>query len=441
MEEKTITLSLKTLIRECALDNNLDFEHQSYFSLKNRENVHEVFRYQKFNEDFCDTLVCYRTEKDLVGFVRPSYEEFLKKIARYLNIELEEEIKDEEELTKRLLERVKTLSKISSEQELKEEFPLISKDLNDGRNYLRSLEKLRKQEKITNERFVSGEHYFYGCALKRGLSNFLKTQTVAYKRFIIERKKYQEKIKETSFNAYIKENFDMEKFYLYVMHEYLNQAEKTQDNAERKKYVDLVEKYFSSTKDKGVSITIEGMKITRKELELRLSHLKDRISSQKRMVDWIILPEGRDYQKVSQEETSGRALKMTKEEVERLKAKGERKRAFYESTPYLAKAIGLKRYHGYIAYIYENGEVILDREYMDKYPSTAIGNAIYNMRIRNFEQLSRCDKKTLMKDSRVKRISHKKGWEEKAKEIIEKKAAEEEKEETKQMVKRLRRRA
>ena len=79
MEEKTVDLSLTTLMKECSINPNLVLEHQSYFRLKNRKNVHEVFRYKKFNDDFVDTVSCYRKEGELIGIIRPSYDEFLRK--------------------------------------------------------------------------------------------------------------------------------------------------------------------------------------------------------------------------------------------------------------------------------------------------------------------------------------------------------------------------
>ena len=439
MEEMTVTLSVDTLIRECAKNPHLEEEHKTFFRLKNRENIHSTFRYQKFNEDFIDQVTCYRKENDLVGQIRPSYDEFEEKIARYLNAEIAG--KGEEEKTKQLLERVTLLENIQTEKELKENFPLIAKDLNDGRSYIRSLEKLRKQEKIGKDEYMRGEHYFYSCALKRGLKNFLKTQSIAYKRFIHQRHQYKEKVETTTYNAYIKKHFNLDKFYLYVMHEYLKKAETSKNRVEIKKYIELVERYFNSPYYKECEIEVEETKVRPIDLKIRIYNLREYLNSQKKMLDWIILPEGKDYKRVEgSKKEKVQKTKMTKDQVEKLRSIGEKKKAFYEEAPYIAKAIGLKKYHGYIAYIFANGEVILDREYSKTSPSTATGNAIYNMRIENFCLLSRNTKKSLMTDPRVLRLSHKAGWEEKIRKIIERPATQEEEEKTKALVKRLKKR-
>ena len=86
MEEKTVSLSLGTIIRECSLNPNLSMDHYYYFMSRNRENVHDVFRYRKFNDDFIDRVDCFNDGTNLVGRIRPSYDVFLGKLVRILNL-------------------------------------------------------------------------------------------------------------------------------------------------------------------------------------------------------------------------------------------------------------------------------------------------------------------------------------------------------------------
>ena len=116
MEEKAVDLSLETLIRECSLNPVLGREHFYYFSLRNRENIHEIFKYKKFNDDFTDKLSVYRRDDYIIGMIRPSYEEFLKKIITLLNAKVQPRQKDDEKLTEILLKRVQVLSEIQSKQ-------------------------------------------------------------------------------------------------------------------------------------------------------------------------------------------------------------------------------------------------------------------------------------------------------------------------------------
>lgn len=437
MEEKTVSLSLGTILRECSLNQDLMQEHFYYFSLTNRENLHEVFRYKKFNDDFVDHVDCFNDGQYVVGVIRPSYDEFLEKLVRLLNLPVKGVIKDDDTLTKRLLERVNVLASIKSESELKNEFPLLAKDLYDGRRYLADLQKMKQQEGYSEEQFASGEHYYYGCAMKKSLPNFILTQTKLYTRFVTQRAEVKEKMQNTSFNGYIKQNMDLDKFYMYVIHEYLVKAEGLKDHEEIKKYVDLVDRYLNSSRKKDFTITTDsGMKVDYNNIVKRVNNLKRILNDNSSLVDWVIIPEGRDLSKVRQEGEAKQTL-MSFEELEKLRQKGERKRAFYETTPYLVKAIGLRKYHGYIAYVYENAEVILDREYIPQAPSSAEGDAIYNLRVADFEELSKLDKQVLMHHPRVGRMNHSKTWEQRLSKIIAREATEDEKIESHQLVKKL----
>mgnify|MGYP000839064814 CR=1 FL=1 len=151
----------------------------------------------------------------------------------------------------------------------------------------------------------------------------------------------------------------------------------------------------------------------------------------------IIDLKGKEYKEVQTKEKEKKEIKLKQEEVRRLKSLGERKSTFYESTDYLVKAVGLRRYSGYVAYIYKNGEVILDRKYNKDYPTTASGDAIYNMKAINFEALSKLDKVSLRKKKEVKRMIHRNNWEDRVRKIIEKEGTKEDIESAKTLVKKL----
>ncbi len=440
MEEKTVSLSLGTILRECSLNPNLMMDHFYYFSLKNRENIHEIFRYKKFNDDFISHVDCFNSGEHLVGMIRPSYDEFLNKLVRLLNVNIKGKIVDDDALTKVLLQRVELLKQITTEAQLSKEFPLLYKDLKDGRKYYNDLQKLRKQEGYSEEQYASGEHYYYSCAMKKSLPNFVKTQGELYTRFVTKRGELKEKQQSMAFNGYLAKNFDIDKLYMIVIHEYLVKAETSKDKDEINKYINLVERYLSSNRRKDFTITTDSnIKIDYDMIIKRLSNLKRIVSENSSLVEWVLIPEGKVLKRVKKDsDQEAKVTVMNFEEIERLRRLGERKSAFYETTPYLVKAIGLRKYHGYIAYVYENGEVILDREYNPENPHTAIDNAIYNLKVTDFETLSKYDKQVLMKHPRVGRMNHTPTWEERVSKVIYREATEEEKEESKQLVKRLR---
>lgn len=439
MEEKTVSLSLKTILRECSLNPNLFLDEFYHIGLKNRENIHSVFKYRKFNDDFVERVDCFNDGSNPIGMIRPSYDEFLTRLVILLNLPIKGKIVDDEHLTELLLQRVEVLKHISSYRELQLEFPLLYKDLKDGRRYYDDLQRLKTQEGKKTDQFVSGEHYYYGCGMKKSLPNFVETQSEVYRRFVVQRHELQQLQQQTAFNGFLSPRIDKDKLFLYVMHEYLVKAEGSQDKKEIEKYISLTEKCLASCKKRDFFITTDsGVKITFTDIMNRLEHLKLFVHDNCSLVEWILIPEGKDYSKVqSSPKHESRVTLMNYEEIQRLQEKGSRKKAFYESTPYLLKVIGLRKYRGYVGWIYENGEVFLDRKYDPEKPSTAEGDAIINLNVENFEVMSQWDKQRLRKDPRVGIMYHSSTWESRVSKKINRPATPEESIASHQLVKRL----
>ena len=258
------------------------------------------------------------------------------------------------------------------------------------------------------------------------------------------RHKLKEKYDNTRFNSYIKNNFDLNKLSMFIVHEYLCACEVSNDRSEIISYLEKVELYLKNKKlDKSVSIfTDTGIEINYDVIEERIASIKNRLKATESTVNWVLIPRGRDFKKVGKSKTTkARTTLMNYKEIEELQKVGNAKNSFYEKTNYKAKVVGLGKYKGYIGYIYENGEVILDMEYDDNRPKTAKGNAIYNMYVSDFEDLSRQSKKTLQKDPRVKRFCHVSNWQDKVKDIIKREASESDKHNTSVLIKRLKRKA
>ena len=442
MEREIANLSLHTLIRECSKDPQEARKHYSYFEMVNRSRIHEVFAYKKFNDDFIDNLTVYNNGEYLIGRIRPCYDEFIAKLMIILNVKPLGKVADDDSLTRILLERVEVLKSITSEIELKHEFPYLYKDLQDGRRYIRNIEAQRDfdDNKEREEELADKEHYYYSCGLRRSLTNFVRTQSEVYKRFIERRHELKEKQASTSYNGYIVNNFDMNKVYMYTMHEYLRICEKSNDEELIKFYLRLIDKYLESDKDKNCYIiTDENIRVDISSILIRIENLKRRISDNSNVVEWILVPEGKDYKRVRIVETKHeeKPFIFNYEEVQRLKNIGAKKKTFYEATPYIAKAVGLRRYRGYVAYIYANGKVILDREYNEDNPKTAVENAAYIIEARDFEELSKKEKPELIRDPKAQRKYHTKNFESKLTEIIENQGTKKEQEEAKQLVLRL----
>lgn len=442
MERAIANLSLNTLIRECSKNPQEARNLYGFFDSINRERIHEAFSYKKFNDDFIDNVTCYNDGKYQIGVIRPCYEEFLCKLILLLNVKVTKPLIDNDDLTKKLYERLEVLKSITSEIELRKEFPFLYKDLQDGRRFIKGVEAQREfdDEKKFEEELAEKEHYYYSCGMRRSLSNFVKTQAEVYRRFIDKRHELKQKQENTSYNGYIVKHFDMNRVYMYTMHEYLKICEKSNDKELIKFYIDLIERYLRSDKDKRVSIiTDENIRVDISSIIIRLENIKKRVSDNSNLVEWVLIPEGRDYKRVIKNEkpSEDKMLIFNYEEIQRLRQLGEKKKTFYEGTPYIAKAVGLRKYRGYIAYIYANGKVILDREYNDDNPKSAVDNAAYIIDAKDFEELSREEKPELIKNPKASRKYHTDTFEARIKTIINKPGTEEQQEEAKQLVHRL----
>ena len=433
-EVKTVDISLDTIIRECSLNKDLSFEHYIYFNLSNRELIHEIFKYKKFNNDFTNKISCYSTSSSIIGRIRPSYDYFLSELIKIMNLKYDGG--DDELLTKRLLERLDILTNIKNEKELKKEFPLLYKDLIDGRKYYNGLISLYS---INGEYEVqSKEHYYYSCGLKKNLKNFVKTQSVMYKRYICDRKKLKEKQENFSFNPYLRKYFDKDKLMLYIIDKYISYCETSSEQAKIRYIMNKIEMYIKSYDYSKYYVIYNdnNEKVDINSINHRYNLLNEKLSDKN--VGWILIPKGKTLSKV-RKRGKERTLFMSTKDIELLKKVGEAKEVFYESSNYIAKVVGLGKYKGYVGYIYENGEVILDMQYDSKKPKTAKGNAAYNMAVDDFEELSKKNKQQLINNPKVKRICHKNNWTDQIRPIIERKATEEEKNKTKELIKRLKR--
>ena len=433
----TVQLSLDTLIRECSKTNIPKDDLFLKFRAWNRENVHEVFKYRKFNFDFIDYVTLYNDGEHVLGFIGPCYDDFLMNICRFLGVRKHKETKDDQDLTNRLLERIERLRNVRSEYELRREFPVLYDDLVQGRNYIREVEQMPLETTEEQERYSDMRHYYYACGLRYRLDRFIQTQAEVYTRFVTRRQEYKELIQNKSFNTFFRNNFDMDKVAMLAVHRYLLCCEDATDEETYDKYMNLINLYLTSNYNKDVAIVTTGGKIVNKRtIEERLQKLKKRHPEKEVLAGWELVPEGKEDRKITQT-GAPRTLFMREEDVDALRRAGHRKEDFYAKSAYTAKVIGLEKYKGYVGYIYPNGEVLLDREYQEESPKSDKENAIYNMKVGDFETLSRLDKTVLRKHPKVGRIYHSKNWEKKAQAIVDRLGTLEDQIEVVQLVKKL----
>lgn len=420
--KKVIDFDLKSFIHSCANYNVDENKFYNYFEEKSKENIKEVFKYSKFNENFNENLTNYVDDTHCIGFITPSYDEFIKKILLQLNANSIEEVK----------ERITLLSHIIKEDELAVQFPYLFRDLQDGRKYMRTIEKREKEENIE---LKEEKHYFYSCAMRRGLDNYIEKQAELYNRFYNNRNEYKELVESKYYNNLIRSNCDLEKIALFFGHNYVKKIQDTHNLLEQKRYLELMKKLILSGYVSNKKIYLDETIINIDYIEEQYQILKWNNENDSRKVTWIILPEGK--KDISKEDITNTHSKivLSEEELNILREKGKEKTDFYNNSNYLIKVVGRLNTNGYIAYIYKNGKVLLDTEYNIDNPESAVGNALYCMEAKNFLKLSKLDKTTLRKNPEVKRIIHSKNWLEKASNVINIEPNENTEEEVKQLVK------
>ncbi len=454
----TVNIDLNKLIDICSNHEKSKEELLNDFKSINEKNIHKIFSYRKFNDDFSDKVTCYSDGKRVIGTICPSYVEFLNKLFDILNVNPNLRYliaRDDDNLGDVLKARIEILNSISDEESLRNNFPIIYKDLQDGRKCINDIRKKRRELKKNNtiseeerikeeENLKKQEEKFYKRAMSPGLyakrkhDGFIYKQVVLYTRFVENRKKYKELINKTNYNKYFRENFDIDKVALYVVNGYLKAIDARSKRKTQLKYYDLVEKFLKSPDfDRGKMIIIDGETINYDAIQKKAKDAYNKINRVNIHVEWELLPTGKGYDIVKDSDNVKKRIPMSQEDKDKLTKVGREINDFYMHTNYSAKAIGLKTFAGYFAYIYPNGVVVLDKDFKEGYPTTAEG-AIYIMKAKDFELLSGIGKTELMYHPLLLAHKyHRNEWKPKIEAYINQEGTEEEKEDTKLLIKRM----
>jgi len=454
----TINIDLNKLIDICSNGRKTKEELLETFNIMNDKNIHQVFKYRKFNDGFIDKITCYNDGDKIIGTMCPSYKEFLEKIFTILNVNPKLKYligKDDQDLEDVLKARIDVLLNLQDEAMLSREFPVLYRTLQDGRNARHDIDRrkseLKKNTTISQEerekqkeKLIKEEKHLHRCALSPAFvskdknHSFIHLQAELYTRFVERRKEYKKLIEQNDYNKYICKNFDIDKIALYVVYGYLNAIDAYTDRDKQLKYYHLVELYLNNPAvKKDVEIFVDGIDINYDLISNRAKAAQKKLNRVDIKVEWELLPTGSGYDSVTSGDTTKRRVPMSEEKVKELITIGKEQTEFFMNTNYSAKAIGLKKFAGYFAYIYPNGVVVLDKDFREKYPTTAEG-AIYVMRARDFELLSGIGKTDLIKHPFLLGHKYHRGdWKTKINAYINPEGTKEEQEEAKQLIKKM----
>lgn len=429
-------INVKELNEVCALPNR-KFATETHYNLANREMVHEVFGYQKYHDDFATNIRYVYDGKNFIGTFKPSYDEFLRTIIKTLNLKSDRVFLDDEELTKKPLERIDILTGMQDRKELRGEFPEINNLLTEAQEYWEELEK-EKNNPVYKEEYEDEKHYFFACGLRaegrrKGFDGIVPAQAKVYERFVTKREQYKKLIEKYSYDKYMQDNYDINKLAMYMAHKYLSICEQSPASYKTiRKYTDLISRYlYESRYAKDAYIKVNGAYINYDNIKTRyneqINRMKNLIETGK--VPWVIVPEGELEKYVKRGLDPQRSYIVTDEELERIKKAKQDKIDFYGKNEPLLKVYGDEDFRGYIAYIYKNGEVLLD--------TISLDNAIYHIPARYFEMVSGLDKQKLMKHPAAKRLYHSGNWQSRAQKIIDQEGTEEEQLQAQDLVDRI----
>ena len=420
----------------------------SFRKLRNiyRSKINYLLNYNKLDEDFFNTLKIYGDSDHFIGLFKLNKDEYIKKLQKILNTETNSYDYNDKEITRILEEKVKTLETISNLEELKKEFPYIAKDYEKGLEMHKKISTLKDfidpqaddyEEQM--KELKSLERYYYNCGLRFYFPYFITEQAKLYKNFIKNKDKVANYCEHSSLSSQMFDGINQEKLELLLCNTYLDKIDKSDNLEEVFMLVKMCEEYFIKTVHTDKVINMDnGKVISYKNLVKRYKKiLKEYNIESKCFVNWEILPEGEDLDKVHVKSDPRVFRELSEEEINKLKKANQRKINFFNDSYYLGRALGDSYFRGYIAFFYPNGEVLMDTLADENNLKSAIGDAMYNVSIYDFVELSKLDKKTLRSTGRAKKIVHRGNWEERAKAIISTPADEKSIEDTKKLIKSL----
>ncbi len=410
-----------------------------------RSKINYLLDYNKLGDDFFKSLKVYGDSTHFIGLFRLNKDEFIKKLQYYLNTGTTITDYDDKVLNKLLEERVSRLEQIRNIKELREEFPEIAKDFDEGIKMDQKIRMIDSLDDTTEEnRNINGElsnlrRYYYNCGLRYSFPYFINEQTKLYKNFVKYKDKVANYCEHSSLSYQMFDGINEEKLELLLCHNYLLKMENSNDIEEIFLLTKMCEEYFIKTVHTDKVIAMEdGKVISYKNLVRRYKNILRKYNIESKcFVNWEILPEGEDLDRVHQVREPRRYKELSEEEIRKLREANRRKINFFNDNYYLGRALGDSYFRGYVAFFYPNGEVLMDTLVDESNLKGAIGDAMYNISIYDFIELSKLDKKTLRSTGRASKIVHRGNWEERAKAIISKPADEKSISDTKKLIKSL----
>ena len=452
-----LELSIKTLINECASDKDQLTNELKVLRELYRDKVIFEAGYTKANEYFFDTLRIVTSYKTAESRLCISPIPFITKLKNILGVDNPSTDFNDQVLYQELLSRVKVLGNIVSPEELKANFPAIYADYELSTKSYAQIKTYERNHPIPRSTEVKDKidrqyRLYRNFALDSDFCSFIVKQARMYRNLVVKRQFIEGYANRTQLNPAMFSGLDKEKFELYLADRYLETAIASDDKDEKQRCIYYIATYIRETKVSKVTIKNDsGQKVSFNQLVRRykkflqsntnirpldeprenfrnyhINHVQNHVNKYFfTNVNWQIVPPGKeedlDKAVISSLNRKYNYLSPSEREKRILERYGiyERKIRFYESSGYVQKVYGRNTFTGYIAYIYPNGEILMDKFFDDSANCIpTIGEAIYNVQVPDFDRLSRLSKTTLIKEAGCTRIIHSGKWEDKGRAII-----------------------
>ena len=468
-----IELDVNTIINECAFDKQRLQEEMSLIKELYRSYFIEKMEFVKAKEYFLDKFRIMTSFKNAESNIYISPIPYIEKLKRILNVTDESVDFNDESLYQKLKDRVAELSKITTPEELKIKFPLIYEDYLlaiDSYPKIKRYEMLHRHDEDEDVKSNISRQYrmFRLHGLHTLFDRFIKKQSTMYRNFAVRRQFIEGYANRHPLDFSMFTGLDKAKFELYLADKYLTRAIESTDDKEKQECVFYLATYIRETKvsattiknDEGKQISFDYI-VRRYKRFLQQNHSIRPIDEPRENfknynvrhvinhvnkyfftdVNWQIVPPGKE-EELDREviESLNRAYNYLSPEERETKILEryciyERKKRYFENSGYAHKIYGINTFAGYIAYIYPNGEILMEKYFDDQANCRPTqGEAIYNVKVADFERLSRLAKPVLMKEPTCARIIHRGEWEEKADIIVNRPATKETEESVKKLI-------
>ena len=468
--ESKITMDAKIIFSLC---NNKDEvlklyleQEKEYVSFLERYNRHGTFSFSRnlelgINKDSLE----YEVRFSSIWIIASLYQLFFKSNSDYLKLGSEDFELFEKE--------VKKLSKIKDELELKKKYPNLYELYKEERKiYNENLKKYQivnrrikdvnnlniKNTIINNNEYLKLKEYIDNY--KENVPNFCQSRAFDIGLIMDNYDSIQKYIDEHPLNI-DKYDIDEDKLKLYITRYYLR-AIKNVDDEYKQNYIYYLKNYFfenskliednfefdidvndyTNMNRKNLTLNIKEMyeefkKILKENENLRLLDFKKedfngmKLEEIQEFLDeyvkdlknnWKFFPDSKSLDEEIKKRIGNKELDTnanSNKDREKLLDLYISKKALFDSTDPFVRSLGINTFEGYVAYIYKNGIVILEKYYDSlKTKSLTSENAIYAMDIKEFYQLSNISKREIINNRLCQRVYHRGSWQEKVINLI-----------------------